>query len=412
MKCYNCGVAELNALSIDNPLFNRAEILRPNVGIMITHHLADFSDQYPWLSLEENGGFSQICDKLHSNGVTQQRFDMRWNRIQPDVQERDNQIIKGSIDSEYLDRSRKIADIGSQKGLENTIVLSSVPQWALELTKTDPDGFRKAYSEYVDIVFSTLSNHGGNPPEAIQIFNELNMGNYTPGALMPHLESCVDIVRNASQKYFQKDIPLEATLQVNSLPLKTIPGEVTGAIPFIEQNQNLLSKFNKIKLDYYPGIWHQPPETIAKWIQNADYFLNILRYRDNPDKLAALNHPARAFVSAFRNMDLLEKTLQRLEPLRKNGLQIGIGEIGVPSIVVFDRPGLDHEKLQTLGIGVVLTHLRSLISKYNLTDIGIYSLMDEPAPEVGAFNWGLYRKDGTPKHVVGKLSQLLKRVAL
>jgi hypothetical protein len=394
--------------TFENPLPHNPETPGKGISIGITHHLPDFQNNpdYDWLSLDENGGYATMCEKLKNDGVTDIRFDVRWNRVQPDAAD----SLKGETDTDYIDRSAKIADIGKKMGLENTLVLSSIPKWALNLAKTDPESFRQAYGIYVDMVFSNLAKHKVKAPAAVQIFNELNMSNYTPDALLPQIESCMSLIKEAGSRYFGMDIPLVATLHVSALPFKALPGVAWNAGHFIDSHRDLLSKFDEIKLDYYPGIWHQPPEEIIQWTKNIGYFLDILKFRNDPAELAELNHPARAFIDAFKNMGKLEETLKMLQPLQEQGIEIGIGEIGVPSIVPFDRPGLDHEKLQTLGVGVVLAQLNNLTAKYNLNNIGIYSLMDEPAPEIGAFNWGLYRKDGTPKRIIRSLPQLIKLI--
>lgn len=232
----------------------------PGVGLTITHHLPDFD--YSWLSLEKDGGFSKIIEKLKKDGITNQRFDIRWNRVQPD----NNQ----SVNEHYLDRSKTIAEIGHEKGLKNTVVLSSAPKWALELAKTNPAAFSENYAKYVDAVFSTLAKNNGVPPVEIQIFNELNMKNYTPSELLPHLESCMDIVRAKSEQYFGKKLPLIATLQVSTpLTLKSFLGVMEGALSFIQKRQALLGRFDQINLDYYPGIWHHPPETMKRYIKKC-----------------------------------------------------------------------------------------------------------------------------------------------
>ncbi|HCM81982.1 MAG: hypothetical protein UW52_C0055G0004 [Candidatus Gottesmanbacteria bacterium GW2011_GWA1_44_24b] len=384
------------------PLNPEPKIFRPNVGVTITHHLPD--TDYSWLSLEKDGGFAKTTEKLVKDGITDQRFDIRWNRVQPD----NNQ----PPDEHYLERSKTIVEIGHEKGLKNIIVLSSAPAWALELARTNPAAFSESYAKYVDTVFSALAKNGGIPPAEIQIFNELNMRNYTPAELLPNLDSCISILRTKSEKYFGEKIPLVATLQVSSpLSLTSIPSFMEGAIPFIKKHQDLLAKFDQINVDYYPGVWHQPMKSIKKHLKHIDYYIKALHYRNDPEKAQTLQTPLDVFRT-FGNMELLEQSLDALQPLAQKGVKIGIGEVGVPSIAPFETETMmaEHQKLQTLGTAIVLRKLQPIIEKYHLTGVGVYSLMDEPEREAGAFNWGLYDKDGKEKHIVGKFAELLSRI--
>jgi hypothetical protein len=382
---------------------------QPPVEITVTHHLPDSDPkQSEWLSLENGGGFETKSKELKDMGFTKHRFDARWNKLIP-------KKPKGNsgIDAAYLKRIADVHEIGNRVGLDSIVVLSSAPKWALKLAKRHPDQFAEAYTSYIDTVFQALKERGGNPPSAIQIFNELNMSNYTPHELLGVIPQCIDIVNQKSLDYFGLHIPLVATLQVSSpVTLKSIPGFMKGASPFITNNQLLLEKFDEIKLDYYPGIWHQPKNVMRKYLANAGYFLKALIYRNKPGKIASLDRDHDLFTSAFQNMNLLEDVLAQLKPLQDKGKQIGIGEIGTPSIVPFDtkasRP--DHERLQTLGTATVVRNLRTLVKKFDLKEIGLYSLMDESKPELGVFNWGLYRKDGVPKDVVKQIPLILSQI--
>lgn len=382
-------------------------IPKPAVGITMDHHMADFD--YPSMSLEKNGGFFQACEKLRTDGVTAQRFDIRWYTLQPEK--------SGKTDETYLARSKKILEIGKKAGLESNIILSSPPNWAVELARRNPGDFIRAYESYVDTVFSALSADGGQPPAEIQIFNELNTS-FTPKELLPHLEACMKIVREKSDLYFQTRIPLTATINVSTpMTLKTVPRMMPeSASSFIANHESLLQKFDAVKLDYYPGIWHIPKETLGLYLKNWKYFVDAFRARNSENRVAALPKPIMMFVRSFGNMELLDRVLGELEPFQKRGIKVGISEIGVPTFALLETPAMkeSHQKLQALGVSVMMWKLRPLIMKHGITDIGLYSEIDDLTqghePLNIGFNWGMVDKDGTPKPLYGKLARLISRV--
>jgi hypothetical protein len=106
----------------------------------------------------------------------------------------------------------------------------------------------------------------------------------------------------------------------------------------------------------------------------------------------------------------LEDTISALQPLKDKGTKIGIGEIGVPSVLPFETKALNHDQFQKFGVGVVLWELAPIVRDLQLSEVGMYQLFDEPVPEVGLFDWGLFQKDGTPKAIVDKLPRLLSYV--
>lgn len=376
---------------------------KPKTGITITHHLPDVN--YPWLSLEEDGGFKNTMERLREAGVTKQRFDIRWNRVAP--------TSAGETDSAYLKRCARIAEIGSEIGLDNLVVLSSAPKWALRLAKTDPDSFIKSYQTYIDTVFSNLSGTSIKPPSGIQIFNELNMRSSTPTELLPLLPRCVEVVRDQAKIHFGKELPVVATLQVSSsLALESIPGLLEGARHFIKDHQDLLQQFDQIDLDYYPGIWHQPKEAMRKHLKNIGYYRRAFSGRNDPGKVTELQTPLDVFRT-FGDMELLKHTLDDLKPLAERGIKIGIGEVGIPSISAFETEEMkkEHQKLQTVGLGIILRRLRPIVENYNLTGVGIYSLMDEPGREVGLFNWGLYDNKGNERHFVKDVARFARAIS-
>lgn len=71
-----------------------------------------------------------MCEEMKSDGVTAQRFDIRWKTVQPDKE--------GPVNNDYINRSKKVMEIGRQAGIDSHIILSNPPTWAIELAQKKP----------------------------------------------------------------------------------------------------------------------------------------------------------------------------------------------------------------------------------------------------------------------------------
>ena len=379
------------------------EISHSRVGITISQHITFFESTSP-LEIEGTDAFSQLCREFKEVGADKQRVDWRWDNVEPD---------QGNADYSYLARSRKLSEIASREGIGTTIVLTHTPKWALELVKKDHSAFIGAYEDYVDNVFSALAPGDKPPviPANIQIFNELNSPLYTPDELLPLIPDCVRVLKAKSLHYFHKEIPLIATLNVTEIPLKSLPKILHRPKEFIAEHQPLLGQFDEIALDYYPGIWHLPAKTITTYLTNLPYFIKAFSNRNSRENFNKLTPPLFAFRTIFGNMDLLEQTLQQLRPLAREGKIITIGEIGVPTLIPFERSAIkeEHGKMQALGVLIMFSRLRRLIHDYDIKNVGLYCLTNKPEPE-GPFELGWIRNDGTKKYMMDMDKGTLKKL--
>lgn len=269
-----------------------------------------------------------------------------------------------------------------------------------------PKAFVKAFETYTDTVLGSLAQDGASPivPESIQAFNELNVPMYTKKELLASIPACVDIIRQVSIQKFGTELPVMTTLSVGNPLLGNLP--LQNPINFIRENPDVLKNFDKVGLDYYPGIWHIPKETAKLYWKNRDYFINIFKARNRPSEFEALikNPPNQMFREAFGNMDLLEKTIQALQPY---GKQLSISEVGAPTILALDNSLLrkEHEKWQELATRIMAMGLSRVMDTYNINEVSFYCLTNKPSikkppDSEGPFEWGWLRDTGEKKEIL------------
>src|ERR1700733_8599655 len=121
---------------------------------------------------EETGNpeeLRKLYEDIKKDGVTSVRYDWRWNKIEPD---------QDDFQQESLGRYGKAIEIMKDAGLEApTVVLSSIPEWALKLYKEKKPSFFEGYRKYVRHVQESLSAASGKTGqlvERVQVLNELN----------------------------------------------------------------------------------------------------------------------------------------------------------------------------------------------------------------------------------------------
>ncbi|MCX6713883.1 MAG: hypothetical protein NTV48_02145, partial [Candidatus Vogelbacteria bacterium] len=117
----------------------------------------------------------ELFADIKKDGISSIRYDWRWNRIEPG---------QGAVESGALARYAEGIKLMAEEGLEApTIILSSVPDWAIDLYKKDKEGFFVAYREYAEQVKNSLtqvSDQAGVKISRVQVLNELNNSVFTP----------------------------------------------------------------------------------------------------------------------------------------------------------------------------------------------------------------------------------------
>lgn len=383
---------------------NSPELAGRQVIIGIDEHLSYFKDP---LFAEKTEQLRFIFKEMQSIGIKKHRYDIKWE----DVQSRPDET-----DLQHLERLRKIGEMAKEAGMDNGIVLSHPPKWALELAKKDPQEFIAAFTEFVDVALDALAGDGKNSvvPSSIQIFNELNVPIYTIKEVYSLLPDCVDIVKNKSFEKFGKKIPLMTTLNVTNPLLKGTNFPWGDPVEFIQQNRDILSNFDEIGLDYYPGIWHMPPETVKLYWENRNYFLDVFKFRNDPDKIKALTKQPHIdmFRRVFGNMELLERTIKELKPLGKRVL---ISEVGAPTVIALDSSKMrkEHEKWQEMAIRAMSLGLSRVMAANGIDEVDFYCLTNKPGTKPppdseGPVEWGWLRDTGLKKEAL--TSRSLQRI--
>lgn len=326
------------------------EVVTPLLEVFITHHSNDFKDDTP-------ERLKATFKNLSEMGVNSQRFDIRWNRVKPSREE---------VNNEYLAKSGDIAKTAKEEGLSSIIVLSSPPKWAMELYKTDKKAFFEEYRNYVSGVNEALGAFGVKPL-TIQIFNELNNTVYTPKEILGDLPQFCAIAREV----FGSDVKLTGTMIVGNLTDKlTRTGLQTGVMKFLSENGEILrNSFDVISVDYYPGLYHLP-------------------LKDAGGKIKKL----------FGQTGYLEEVLKKISGW---GKEIEIGEVGFPTLKGIDGiKRVGNDRRQRYAFDVFARAVRPLIERCGIKRIGFYQAFDETPTELGVLNFGLWKKDGSPKSVV------------
>jgi hypothetical protein len=206
---------------------NSVELTKPfNLGFYVTDHSPD---------IEETGNpdaLRLLYEDIRKDGINSVRYDWRWNNISP---------TQNNINEGNLNRYGEAISVMAEKGLEPpTIVLSSVPGWALEIYKKDKEAFFEEYKKYIESVKHELvevyEDTGVLVPR-VQVLNELNGTIYNP-ITHEDIPRLCEITREVLEDY-NPDIKLLGTLFAGNLPdvlEKASFGLVNIGIPVEEMN--------------------------------------------------------------------------------------------------------------------------------------------------------------------------------
>jgi hypothetical protein len=346
-----------------------------NIQFYITDHSPDRYDT------GNPNALNTLYRKVRAVGISSVRFDMRWKTLVP-KQER--------LNREALLRYAEAVCIMDAVGLESpTIVLSSIPPWALEVYKKDPRAFFRHFGYYLDSVRSALQSHGHSKPvERFQVLNELNNKIYTP-------VDAATTVRMFDQ--------VAETLRAYNPHLKLVGSFLAGNFArligtsietYLDTHQELLRRCDVVAIDYYPGVWH--------W--------------DFAGK-------RRNGVPYMFQMELLQRCMRKLAQM---GKEYEIGEVGFPTSL----PWLSkqrNERLQRYFFDHFFRLLRLTLDDLGHlglpppSRVGIYQAIDEPPHTVGRkllraltpfpeHDFGLWRSDGAEKLVVAGEPQLRRLI--
>lgn len=282
--------------SSDKTPEEKEELIKLNLDFYVTDHSPDNADTG---NPEE---LKKLYEDIKEDGIESIRYDWRWNKIEPQ---------QNNWQEESLDRYEQAIELMKEAKLNPpTIVLSNIPDWALELYKKDKEEFFDAYRQYIEKIKDRLmraSSQTGELVSRIQVLNELNNTVYTPIESEDISRLCA-ITREVLREY-DPSVKLLGTVFAGNLPgaVKTASlGKVDLGIPaedYLEKYGEMLKSFDAIAVDYYPGTWHLP---LAEALTNKK--------------------------EMFEQLSLLREIMQKLAI---TGQEYELGEIGLPTSMPF-----------------------------------------------------------------------------
>lgn len=272
---------------------------------------------------------------LKASGVDFIAYDWSWTRVNPSA---------GKFDQRQIECYKQAKQIMEEVGMKSpTIIFTVAPDFVRELYERgkndqgEKDKFYDTYREYIIRVKDALVACGGEKIETFQIFNELNNKMYTFVEPEDIPEVC-RITREVFQDY-NPDIKLKATLVAGSLAETASKfGKATGIMEYLGRNKSILQEnFDKIAVDYYPGVWHWPLKEAG---------LKVTDFLFNRNKTKAI----------FSQTGLLERVFGELSGWQ--GIEYEIGEYGLPT----NEPWSNEDK-QRYAFDVFARELRKIINK-------------------------------------------------
>jgi hypothetical protein len=303
-------------------------------------------------------GLEALYADIKKDGVTSVRYDWRWNKVEAQ---------RDQFDQVAIDRYVNAVEVMKKVGLESpTVVFSSIPDWALDLYKKDKQAFFKEYRIYIERMregFIQAKEKTGDIISRVQVLNELNNDVYTPVAPEDISHLC-DITREVFFSY-NPEIKLLGTLFVGNLPellSKATLGMVKLGTPvaeYLENNKDMLNKFDVLALDYYPGMWH----------------VDFQSKRENGKEM-------------FKQIGLLKETM---ETVAGWGKEYELGEVGIQTnMPLLSAP--HNEDRQRYFFDVFFREFKHLLNDFQQKGIALPKAV------------GLYQaQDESPKNLMGKL---------
>lgn len=335
------------------------EKLKAKFSVFFTDHFADLLSEphrYP-----AGIDFSNLFKRLRKEGFDSRRADWRWKNIS---------LEKYQINTAYLENAANLCQMAKDNGLDNVIILHDAPGWAKKLLAEGKDEeFLEAFTAYAQSVKDTLAVKG-IPIHKIQIFNEFNVGIYTPRKVLPLIPELCEITK----EIFGPDIELSGTLLVGNI--SETPGKIRAVfLPintfFDGEYKSCLEVLDTVSLDYYPGFWHQPKEDLMRF----------------------------DFQNMPKNLVMLEEAIRKVAAL---GKKVEIGETGLPT---FERrfgylPGERQQRWWFDNFARAFREMRSRLKQdgINIQALGIYQALDEN--ELGGLpKFGVYTGTGEQKAI-------------
>lgn len=296
-----------------------------------THHLDlyatshEVDDPEKWDAEE----FKRNMIEQKVRGIDYIAYDWSWTRINPEV---------GKFDEKQIECYKQAKQIMEEVGLKPpTIIFTVAPEYVKKLYQSgDKEKFFNSYESYIAKVKNALTQCGGKKIETFQIFNELNNKMYT--FVKPEdLPRMCEITREVFKDY-NPDMKLKATLVAGSLA-ETVAkfNQAVEIKKYLKDNKEILEKnFDKLAIDYYPGVWHWPLKQAG---------IKLIDFIFNRNKTKAI----------FKQTDLLEEVFKEVSGWKT---KYEIGEYGLPT----NEPW-SNEKKQRYAFDVFAKSLRRVLKR-------------------------------------------------
>lgn len=265
-------------------------------------YVTDHSPDFPYSGNPDR--LRKLYADIKKDGIDSVRYDLRWRNIEPD---------QGMVKKEQIDRYATAVSIMKEVGLkEPTIVLSSIPNWAMRLYKKDKNKFFDAYRQYLGYVKKGLQSSEKSKISTFQVLNELNNPSCTPIQKTQDLIRICEITREEFTAY-------NPNLKLMVSVLASCPPKALSRVWFAENIRTFLPKLENIKeavdiisIDYYPGGSH-------RLISEKNKYKNFINRFVIPGKAA--------YKEMFADMSLFEEVA---ETVAGWGKDYELGETGFP----------------------------------------------------------------------------------
>lgn len=312
-------------------------------GFDIDVNVTDHSPDNPETGSPEN--LRKLYADVAKDGITRMRYDFHWGKLEKE---------SGEFDQELMERYKDAKSAQEEAGLkEPIIILSNPPEWAKKLYQEGKkEEFYDEFRKYAEEVKNALEQAGGKKVSTIQILNELNIKGYTPVAVEDIPELC-KITREVFKEY-NPDLKLSATV-IASNTAKFAGEDIKTFLPKFKK---IKDNFDKIVVDYYPGMWHYPLKDV--------------------DKKLSLSWPPtkEIFKQLVKNTDLLKEVFEEVATW---GKEYELGETGLPTKLPWGGEQTQHYFYSAFFWQ--FKHMMNDFKKRGLklpSAVGLYEAIDEP----------------------------------
>ena len=227
---------------------------------------------HPERLMDDPAGYHPQLQAVEDLGVGLVRFDVHWNRMQPQADR--------PLSLDQLPYFRALVADARAKGLQVKVNLGGYPAWAVDLVNRDPEAFFAAYRPYVRAVVEAL----GTGVDYYQMGNEFN-------TILDPIPEPLDgrVFREARAEIDQ------AKAKWPTWGVKTVINVCdTFYLPWKDDLERVLQEsaaaIDVIGYDFYPGNYSHPHDWSA-W-KTLDYLASVMERYDKDGAICETGCPA------------------------------------------------------------------------------------------------------------------------